>query len=122
MGVATFVMVALAYMGGVSAAFVLGRRILAAMTRRRAANPDHRRSIARMALAGGLVALLPALLLGTVVGGTLGSLYGVSASAATAFGTTAAILGIGLGVFAVVAVIMSAAVALGAWIGDRLGS
>ena len=121
MGVAMFVIVALAYAGGVAAAAVLGRRIVAALVRRRAADVDHRRSIMRMGVAGGLVALVPALLLGVVIGATLGGAYGVSAAGSAAVATSASIVGIGLGVFAVVAVILSGSVALGAWVGDRIG-
>lgn len=121
MGVAMFVVVALAYAGGIAASAVLGRRIIAAVVRRRAATPEHRRSIVRMGVAGGLVALMPALLLGVVIGATLGSAYGVNTAGLIALGTSATVVGIGLGVFAVVAVILSGSVALGAWIGDRLG-
>lgn len=120
MGLAMFVVVALAYVAGIGAAMVLARRMIASFVRRRSADPEQRRWIVRMGIAGGIVALVPALLLGIVIGATLGGAYGVSTAGSIALGTSATIVGIGLGVFAVVAAILTGSVALGAWIGMLL--
>ena len=108
--------VAVGYMGGVMAAFLLGRRMLAWMVRR-APSFDTRRLIVRGGIAGGLVALLPALLLGTVVGGTLGGSLGerlapsgAGAAAALAFSQ-----------FAIAGVTIVAFVGLGAVAGSLVG-
>ena len=89
-----------------AAAFVLGRAIVSAVARRRTLDAGQRRTLVKTAGAFGLVALAPALLIGIVVGGTLGAAYGEG--------------GVALGTFAVVALVLCAAVAAGAWVGRLL--
>ena len=110
----SYVAVAAGFFAGIWAVFLLGRRIVAPFLRNPSLEPSQRTTIVRMAAAGGFVGILPSLLLGTVVGGTLGARLvphspGISDSLQ--------ILGIAFGMFAVVTILMCGAIALGAWIG-----
>ena len=111
-----YLAVGVGYLAGVIAAFVLGRRVLAYLVRR-AASLAERRMIVRVGAAGGLVALLPALFLGTVIGGTLGGVVGDRLAPSSA----GAAMGLAIGQFAVVCVTVVAAVALGGACGQFIG-
>ena len=113
MNVAMFISVGLGYIGGVAAALFLGRRIVAVVLRGGRFEAAQRRSIVRMAVAGGLVALVPALLLGTLVGATLGGAY----AGAVSNPGGGVLAGTAVGMFAVVGLIMCVAVAIGAYVG-----
>lgn len=113
MNVAMFISVGLGYIGGVAAALFLGRRIVAVVLRAGQFQAAQRRSIVRMAVAGGLVALVPALLLGTLVGATLGGAY----AGAVSNPGGGVLAGTAVGMFAVVGLIMCVAVAIGAYFG-----
>ena len=100
---APFLAVSIACAGAIACAVFFGQRFVASLVRARALDPGQRRTVAKGAVAFGLVALGPAFLLGPVVGGTLGAAYGP--------------LGIALGTFAVVALLLCASVAAGAHAG-----
>ena len=106
MNVALFVAVAIACTGGIVAAFLVGRSVVAAIARRTRLSPEQRRTVLKSAGAFGLVALGPAVLLGVVVGGTLGARYGE--------------MGVAMGTFAVVAALLCSCGAAGACLGRVL--
>jgi hypothetical protein len=120
MNFAMFISVGLGYIGGVVAVFLLGRRIVARALRDGPFESAQRKTVVRWAAGGGFVALLPALLLGTVVGGTFGGAYGEIFSSSFGAGDAGVVPGIALGMFAVVAIILCAAVAIGAYAGRFL--
>lgn len=117
MNVAMFASVGLGYVGGIVATFVMARFIVAAALRGAAFDAAQRRTVVKLAAAGGLVALLPALLVGTVVGGTLGGAYGEIIARGTVAEASGVVLGIAVGMFAAVALIMCTAVLAGAYVG-----
>ena len=104
------------YLGGVMAAFILGRRLLALMVRR-ARDVEHRRSIVRTGAGAGLAALVPALLLGTLISGLFGGAMG-DRLAPSGAGAAAALA---IGQFAVVCATLVAAVAVGGGLGHLFG-
>jgi hypothetical protein len=105
------------YVGGVVASLFIGRRIVGVILRSAPFDREKRRTIVRAAAAGGFIALLPALVVGTVVGGTLGGAYGEFFSSSIGGGSAVVVLGIALGMFAVVALIMCIAIGVGAYVG-----
>ena len=111
-----YVAAALGYIAGVAAAFVLSRRVLVLMARR-IADPAHRRTIVRGGIAGALVGLVPALLLGTVIAGTFGGSIGERLAPSRA-GIAAALA---IGEFAVVCFTITVATALGGALGRLVG-
>lgn len=117
MNVAMFASVGLGYVGGLLAAFVLARYLVAAALRGAAFDAAQRRTVIKLAAAGGLVALLPALLVGTVVGGTLGGAYGEILAKGTFAEASGVVLGIAAGMFVVVTLILCVAVLAGAYVG-----
>ena len=117
MNVAMFISVGLGYIGGVLAVFFVAGRIVAAALRDGPFDPAQRRIVVRMAAAGGFVALLPALFLGAVVGGTFGGAYGEVISRSIGAGNAGVVPGIAVGMFAVVALVMCVAVGIGAYFG-----
>ena len=121
MNVAMFVSVGIGYIGGLVVALLLGRRIVASALRSRAVGTVQRRTVARWATGGGLIALLPALFLGTVVGGTFGGAYGEVLSNSIGAGSAGVVPGIALGMLAVVALTICCAVAVGAYVGRIVG-
>ena len=106
MNLALFAAVGIACVGGALAAAALGRRIIFALLRTRRFDTGQRVTVIKAAGAFGLVALLPAVLLGIVVGGTLGVAYGEA--------------GVALGTFALVSILITVPMAAGAWIGRML--
>lgn len=111
-----YVAVALGYVAGVAAAFVLGRRVVV-LAARGIQDPEHRRTIVRGGVAGGIIALVPALLLGAVIAGTLGSSIGERLAPSRA-GIAAALA---IGEFAVVCFTITVATAAGAMLGNLVG-
>jgi hypothetical protein len=88
--------------------------------------PPHSYFLVRLALAGTLVALLPALLLSIVVGGTLGEAWGERALGRLGFAASGAPIGLAVGVALVFALLLMAGAASGivlgkAWIRYRGG-
>ena len=111
-----YLAVAVGYIGGVMAAFVLGRRLLTAMAKR-IASLERRRLVVKLGIAGGLVALVPALLLGVVIGGTFGGALGERLAPSGA----GAAASLAIGQFAIACFTIVAAVALGAALGRLVG-
>jgi hypothetical protein len=117
MNAALYVSVALGYIAGLAASFVVARRILATTLRGRSFDSRQRRTVVRLAAAGGVVSLVPALALGTVIGATLGAAAGDAIFVAIGLGRTGAAAGVLLGVFVMAAFILIASIAIGAWLG-----
>lgn len=117
MTLAAFLGAGVGYVAALVAAFYLSRPTVRAAMRDPAFTPGQRRTVAKVALAGGLVALVPALLLGAVVGATLGGYSGAALADASGASASGAVFGIAAGVFAVVVTIVWISVALGAWLG-----
>jgi hypothetical protein len=117
MNVAMFISVGLGYIGGVVAVLFVAGRIVAGALRGTSFDTAQRRIVVRMAAAGGFVALLPALFLGTVAGGTFGGAYGEVISRSIGAGNAGVVPGIAVGMFIVVALVMGLAVGIGAYSG-----
>ena len=103
---ASWVATALGLGGGIALAILVGQAALPRLIRR---SPNVRLS-ARLALGGTLAALLPALLLSVVVGGTLGSAWGREVFRELGIGSS----GVPFGVAAGTALAFAAVVLLGA--------
>ena len=112
-----YVAVAAGFLAGLWAVYLLGRRILAAFLRDPGLEPAQRGTVARMAAAGGFVGVVPALLLGTVIGGTLGARFVPNSPGLS---DSLQVIGIAFGTFAVVTLVLCASIALGAWIGAAI--
>lgn len=106
----------LGYLAGVGAAVILSRRLLV-LIGRPAANHQQRRLIARVGIAGGLVALIPAFLLGTVIGGTFGRVIGERLAPSGA----GAAAGLAIGLFAVACLTITLFAAVGGALGRLVG-
>ena len=119
MGFILFFGVGVGFLAGVMASFFIGRRVVAALMRH-PVTPDGRRKIQRGALAGAVIGFGPALLLGTVIGATLGGSYGGAIATAPNMRDAATLAGVALGTFAVGTVLLSLSVLLGAWVGRLL--
>ena len=115
-----FVGAALGFIAAIIATAYLARRMLAAMMPKGAEAAEQRRIVRKGAMAGAVIGLGPALLLGTVIGATLGGTYG--AALAQGARDSGALAGVALGVFAVAAIVLTACVALGAWVGRRIAT
>jgi hypothetical protein len=120
MTLAAFLSAGLGYVAGLVAAFYLARPTVRSVMRDPAFSPGQRRTVARVALAGGLVALVPALLLGTVVGATLGGFSGAALADSSGASESGVVFGIAAGVFAVVVPIVWISAAMGAWLGRSM--
>ena len=119
--VASFVSAGIGYIAGLVMAFVAAKYIMAfVILRSGELDAAQRRTIIKAAAGGGFVGILPALLLGSVVGGTLGRVYGEAASRAIGLGSAGIVPGIALGMFVVVMAVMCIAIALGAYLGRHL--
>lgn len=112
-----FLSVGFGFFAGLAAVFVVARRIVAAFLRKGPMAGPQRKLVLKMAAAGGFVALLPALILGIVVGATLGGVYGETLLGARGVGGLGLVAGIALGTFAVVALVLVLAITAGAYIG-----
>jgi hypothetical protein len=120
MGFVLFFGVGLGFGAAIVATFLLSRRALVAVMPKGLEGAARRRTIAKGAAAGALIGFAPALLLGTVVGATLGSHYGpLIAEGARDSAVLAGVVG---GVFAVATILLCASVALGAWVGRRIAA
>lgn len=95
--------------GGVALAYQLGKLVLP----RAIARTKHVTLSIRLAIAGIVVALLPALLLSLVVGGTLGSAWGEQALGKLGFPASGAPIGLALGIAAVFALVLIGGALLG---------
>jgi hypothetical protein len=118
MGFILFVGVALGFAAALVATAYLARRILATMMPRGPEAAPQRRTVFKGATAGAVIGLGPALLLGTVIGATLGGNYG--AALAQDARDSGALAGVVLGVFAVTTILLSGCVWVGAWVGRRI--
>ncbi|MGZ5036477.1 MAG: hypothetical protein ACXWHB_02595 [Usitatibacter sp.] len=119
MNLAAFLSVGLGYVSGVAAALILGRRIVRGILGGFPFAAEQRRIVVRAAAAGAFIAFLPALLLGIVIGATLGGAYFQAAftHVEDGAGDSGLVLGITLGMFAMVVLIMCLAIAAGGYIG-----
>ena len=118
MGFILFVGVAVGFVAAIVATVALSRPVLRAMMPKGPEAAAQRRTIFKGAAAGGVIGFGPALLLGTVVGATLGGNYG--AAMAQGARDSGALVGVVLGVFAVATILLCASVAAGAWVGRRI--
>ena len=112
-----FFSVGVGFFAGLAAAFVVARRIVAAFLRKAPVAVSQRIFVLKMAAAGGFVALLPSLILGIVVGATLGGVYGQTLAGGTRAGSLGLVAGVALGTFTVVVLVLCLAIALGACLG-----
>jgi RsiW-degrading membrane proteinase PrsW (M82 family) len=106
---------ALGLAGGFLLAYALGRALLP----RWVGKSGHLSLLVRLAFAGTVVALLPALLLSLVVGGTLGGAWGERVFAWLGFPSGAPI-GLALGVALVFALVVLSGAACGVLLGKAL--
>lgn len=106
---------ALGLAGGLVLAYALGKAVLPRWVEK----SEHISLLVRMAFAGTVVALLPALLLSLVVGGTLGGAWGERAFAQLGFSSGAPI-GLALGVAVVFALVLVAGAAAGVLLAKAL--
>ena len=113
---------AVGYIGGVALSYFCGRAIVFRVGARTAFRDLKSSLIGIMGVAGGLIALLPALFLATVVGGNLGGAYGEVIFSSLGFGMAGVPLGLALGLCLVTTVVTSAGVLLGAAIGKLLNA
>ena len=118
MGFIFFVGVALGFAAALVATAYLARRMLAVMMPKGAEAAAQRRTVFKGATAGAVIGFGPALLLGTVIGATLGGTYG--AALAQDARDSGALAGVALGVFAVATLLLSGCVWLGAWVGRKV--
>ena len=95
--------------GGVALAYQLGKTLLP----RAISQTRHVTLAIRLALAGTVVALLPAFLLSLVIGGTLGGAWGESALGQLGFHASGAPIGLALGIAIVFALVVIAGAMLG---------
>lgn len=119
MGFILFVGVALGFVAALAATAYLARRMLAVMMPKGPEAAPQRRTVFKGAAAGAVIGLGPALLLGTVIGATLGGNYG--AALAQDARDSGALAGVTLGVFAVATIVLGGCVWVGAWVGRRIG-
>jgi len=102
--------------GGVALAYQLGKL----MVPRAIAQTKHVTLSIRLAIAGTVVALLPAFLLSLVVGGTLGSAWGEQALGQLGFPESGAPIGLALGIAGVFALVLIGGAMLGILVGVLL--
>jgi len=102
--------------GGVALAYRLGKLLLP----RAIAKTKHVTLSIRLAIAGTIVALVPAFLLSLVVGGTLGGAWGEQALGRLGFPASGAPIGLALGIAAVFALVLIGGALLGILIGVLL--
>jgi hypothetical protein len=119
MGFVLFFGVGVGFLAAMMATFFIGRRAVAAMAHRDV-TPDRRRTIVRGAAAGAVIGFGPALLLGTVIGATLGGNYGGVIATSANMRDAGTLAGVALGTFAVATLLLGLAVVLGAWVGRLL--
>lgn len=111
--------ISLGYSGGVVLSYFCGRWIVFAIGGRVTLGELKRSFVGLLGIVGGLAALLPALFLGTVVGG-LGGAYGEVVSTVIGLGMAGVPVGLALGICLVTAAVTSGGVLLGAGIGKLL--
>jgi len=119
-GVILFFGVTIGFVAALVATFLLAVRFVGAMMPRDDDAAAARRTIRKGAVAGGLIAFVPALLLATVIGATLGGTYGGALGDAAGARDSGSLAGVALGVFAVATILLCLSVALGAGIGRWL--
>src|SRR5687768_6995816 len=112
-----FLSVGFGFFAGLAAVFVVTRRIVGAFLRGASVAASQRALVVKMAAAGGFIALLPALILGVVVGATLGGVYGQTLFDARGIGSLGLVTGVALGTFAVVALVLGLSITAGAYVG-----
>ena len=112
--------IGLGYIGGVLLSYLCGRWIVFAMSGRITLQELRRSLVGFLGIVGGMATLLPALFLGTVVGGNLGGGYGEVVSASMGFGMAGVPVGLALGICLVTSALTSGGVLLGAGIGMLL--
>lgn len=112
--------VGLGYLGGILLSYLCGRRIILTIGGRITLRDLRRNFTGLLGVVGGIAALLPALFLGTVVGGNLGGAYGEVISSWVGLGMAGVPIGLVLGICGVTAAVTSVGVLLGAAIGKIL--
>ena len=110
--------IALGYVGGIALTYLCGRAVVVRFGGRIA----FRDKIGMLGVAGGMLALGPALFFATVVGGNLGGAYGETVSAFLGLGSVGVPIGLGLGLIAVTTVVATCGVILGAGIGRLINA
>ena len=110
--------VALGYLGGIALTCFLGRALVIRFGGRIAFGNN----IGMLGVAGGMVALVPAFFLGTVVGGNLGGAYGEAISSSLGLGSAGVPIGLALGLIIVTTLVASCGVLIGAGIGRLLNA
>ncbi len=88
------------YAGGITAGYMVSRKLL-----NRKTSAPLTRTVGQVF---GVVSIVPALMLGTVIGGNLGGGVGESASVALGYGDTGVPIGLGIGLFAFISLTMVA--------------
>ena len=116
---AILIAMSLGYGSGVVLSYFCGRWIVFAIGGRVTLAELMRSFVGLLGIVGGLAALLPALFLGTVVGG-LGGAYGEVISTAIGLGMAGVPVGLAFGICLVTAAVTSGGVLLGAGIGKLL--
>jgi hypothetical protein len=102
--------------GGLVLALALAQLVLPRWVEKSA----HMHFLVRLALAGTLVALLPALVLAVVVGGTLGEVWGERALDPLGFPASGAPIGLAVGIALVFALVTLAGTAGGVFLGKAV--
>lgn len=102
--------------GGLALTYALGKAILPRMVARSA----HASLLVRLAFAGTVIAVLPALFLSLVVGGTLGGAWGRHTFAQLGFPLSGVPIGLAFGVATVFALVMIAGAVSGVALGKAV--
>lgn len=115
----TFIAIAIGtgYFGGVFLAFYLSKLLLHGITINFAVNERQKQLIRGIGIALGVVALVPAIFLATVVGGNLGGSYGGIMSESIGLGEVGIPVGLATGLVLVIAVTVTAILFVGACLG-----
>lgn len=107
---------ALGLLGGLALTYVLGKAIVP----RLAAKSRHTPILIQLAVAGTVIALLPALFLSLVVGGTLGGAWGEHAFDQFGFRASGTPFGLALGIAVVFALVVVVGAAIAVFSGKAL--
>ena len=122
MGFILFVGVGLGFAAAIVATILLSGRFIAAMAPKAPESARQRLAIVKGAVAGAAIAFVPALLLSTVIGATLGGTYGSALAEGSGARDSGTLAGVALGVFAVATVLLVGSTWLGAWVGRRIAT
>ena len=107
---------ALGLLGGLALAYALGSAVLPGVV----ANVEDSLLFVRLAFAGTVVALLPAIFLSLVVGGTFGGAWGEYIFGRLGFPSSGAPFGLAVGVALMFAVVLLSGGAIGIFLGKAL--